>query len=244
MNNDRTWFNENSGLFKGAKSDFESFIEILSKSIIAEVDDTIPELPLKDLIFRIYRDIRFSNDRTPYKTHLSAAWSRTGKKGPYACYFLSLQPGNSFVGGGLYHTEAQPLNLLRRNIDKNSRQIKSILAGGELAKEFFSVQADGNKQKAVQAFVERNKEDALKTAPKNYSKDHREIELLRLRSYTLGKRLSDEEVTGDDVVQTITRIFKNMEPFISYLNSVVMPDINAESSNGEDAVVSGDSDGN
>lgn len=73
---------------------------------------------------------------------------------------------HNYAGGGLYHTEAQPLNLLRRNIDKNSRQIKSILAGGELAKEFFGVQAGGNKQKAVQAFVERNKEDALKTAPK------------------------------------------------------------------------------
>lgn len=73
---------------------------------------------------------------------------------------------HNYAGGGLYHTEAQPLNLLRRNIDKNPRQIKSILAGGELAKEFFGVQAGGNKKKAVQAFVERNKEDALKTAPK------------------------------------------------------------------------------
>lgn len=70
------------------------------------------------------------------------------------------------AGGGLWHTDAQPLNLLRRNIDKNPRQIKSILADGELAKEFFGAEASGDERKAVKAFAERNKEDALKTAPK------------------------------------------------------------------------------
>ncbi|KAL0636758.1 hypothetical protein Q9L58_004240 [Maublancomyces gigas] len=136
------------------------------------------------------------------------------------------------AGGGLWHTDAQPLNLLRRNVDKYPQQIKLILAGGELAEEFFGIKASGDEQKAVKAFAERNKEDALKTAPKNYPKDHKDIELLRLRSYTLGKRLTDDEITRDDALQRIVNIFKKMEPFISYLNSVVMPDINAESSNG------------
>jgi uncharacterized protein (TIGR02453 family) len=132
---------------------------------IIEQDSTIPELPAKDLVFRIHRDIRFSKDPTPYKTHFSAAWSRTGKKGPYAAYYVHCQPGASFVGSGLWHPEADKLALLREDIDGNSQGLKSVLKEERLRREFFDGIPD-DEDKAVKAFVSQNSESALKTKPK------------------------------------------------------------------------------
>jgi len=220
---------------RAAKSDFDSFVEGMTSALSEHVDDTIPtELPLKDLVFRIYRDIRFSNDHTPYKTHLSAAWSRTGKKGPYACYYVSIQPGKSLVGGGLWHPDAQPLGLLRRDVDRNPVNLKAIIAREEFADEFLGDNVAGNEQKAVKAFLQHNSEDALKKAPKNYPKDHKDIELLRLRSYTIGKRLADEQVLSSDFLEQLTGIFKKIEPLITYLNGVVMPDISGGDDDDDD----------
>jgi uncharacterized protein (TIGR02453 family) len=138
-----------------------SFVEALSEKI-AEIDETVPELPPKDLVFRIYRDIRFSNDPTPYKTHFSAAWSRTGRKGPYACYYVQIQPGGySFVGSGLWHPEAAPLALLRRNINRKPHLIKSVLSENRLRKEILNVNTNDEK-KAIKAFAASNAENALK----------------------------------------------------------------------------------
>ncbi|KAJ9239255.1 hypothetical protein DTO166G5_2424 [Paecilomyces variotii] len=96
-NNDRQWLKAHDADYRAAKKDWDSFVDSLTEKVI-EKDETIPELPAKDLVFRIHRDIRFSNDPTPYKTHFSAAWSRTGRKGPYAAYYVHLQPGSCFVG--------------------------------------------------------------------------------------------------------------------------------------------------
>jgi len=97
-NNDRQWLKLHDPDFRVAFQDFTTFAQQVAEKII-EADDTIPELPVKDVIYRIYRDIRFSKDATPYKTYFSAAWSRTGRKGPYAHYYVQIQPnGGSFVG--------------------------------------------------------------------------------------------------------------------------------------------------
>ncbi|OCL15453.1 hypothetical protein AOQ84DRAFT_124095 [Glonium stellatum] len=96
-NNDREWLKMHDPDYRAALKDFTSFVECLTQRMV-EVDETIPELPVKDIIFRIYRDIRFTTDPTPYKTYFSAAWSRTGRKGPYAAYYLQIAPGKSFVG--------------------------------------------------------------------------------------------------------------------------------------------------
>lgn len=100
-NNDREWLKMHDADYRSSKADWDSFVDSLTEKII-EKDETIPELPPKDLTFRIYRDIRFSPDPTPYKTHFSAAWSRTGRKGPYAGYYVQIQPKGSFVGAGVW----------------------------------------------------------------------------------------------------------------------------------------------
>ena len=164
-NNDRDWLKVHDADYRQSKKDFDSFIECLTEKII-EKDDTIPELPSKDVTFRIYRDVRFSSDPTPYKAYFSAAWSRTGRKGPYAHYYLHVQPGgNSFVGGGLWCPDAQPLALLRRDVDRKPHKIKKILMDPAIRKACFKG-CPSDEKKAVKAFVEANKGNALKTKPK------------------------------------------------------------------------------
>jgi uncharacterized protein (TIGR02453 family) len=90
--------NNDFPISRQAEKDFHTFVEKLSEKV-SEKDPTVPELPIKDVIFRIYRDVRFSPDKTPYKPYFSVAWSRTGRKGPYAVYYLHIQPGGgSFLG--------------------------------------------------------------------------------------------------------------------------------------------------
>ena len=221
-NNDREWLKMHDADYRQSKKDFDSFVECLTEKVI-EKDETIPELPPKDLTFRIYRDIRFSPDPTPYKTHFSAAWSRTGRKGPYAGYYVQVQPNGSFVGAGVWHPEAPPLALMRQDVDRKSHKIKAVLTAAALRKEFFGGIANDEK-KAVKAFVNMNTEKALKTKPKGYEKDNPNIELLKLRNFTIGKKLRDEEVLGAGGLGRIAELVGILTPFVSYLNSVVMPD--------------------
>ncbi|CAI7605513.1 unnamed protein product [Penicillium crustosum] len=221
-NNDRQWLKAHDPDYRAAKKDFETFVDSLTPKI-AEVDATVPELPVKDLIFRIHRDVRFSKNPLPYKTHFSAAWSRTGKKGPYAAYYVHFQPGSCFVGGGLWNPESEPLALLREDIDDNSAVLKGILRAPEMRREFLKGASDDD-DAVVDAFTHHNRESALKTKPKGYEADNKNIKLLRLRSFTIGKPIPDDELTGDDAQEKIATLVGVMEPFVTYLNSVVMPD--------------------
>ena len=150
---------------------------------IVELDETIPELPVKDVIFRIYRDVRFSKDPTPYKVsgpsvllthlsgsdvrqpHYSAAWSRTGRKGPYACYYIHCEPGNVFVGGGLWHPEAGHIQKLRASIDERPRRWRRVLMD-EAFRRTFLPKAKNTEESVIKTFTEENKGNALKTKPK------------------------------------------------------------------------------
>ncbi|KAH1304651.1 hypothetical protein KXW75_004155 [Aspergillus fumigatus] len=137
-----------------------------------------------------------------------------------------------FTGSGLWQPEADKLALLREDIDHNSHRLKAVLQRPDMRREFFNGIPDDEK-KAVQAFVSQNKESALKTKPKGYEADNENIELLRLRSFTIGKPLSDSEFMASNVQERITALIGVMEPFVTYLNSVVMPDPVDEDSGSE-----------
>ncbi|GAB7342235.1 hypothetical protein MBLNU457_g0480t2 [Dothideomycetes sp. NU457] len=181
-NNDREWLKMHDPDYRASLQDWTSFVERLTEKL-TEIDETIPELPVKDIVFRIYRDIRFSKDPTPYKTYYSAAWSRTGRKGPYgiydhiiiltkltwtqAAYYLQIAPGNSFIGGGCWFPEAQYLAKIRDNIDRRPHKLKNVLSEDRMRKEFLS-NVKNDPAKVVKAFVSArsNAESALKTKPK------------------------------------------------------------------------------
>lgn len=152
------------GEYRRAVKDWNSFVEATTLTII-DIDETVPELPVKDVVFRIHRDIRFSKDPTPYKPHFSAAWSRTGRKGPYACYYIHCEPKQSFVGGGLWCPEKHHVDSLRRSIDRHPARWRAALSNDLFRRAFFPGVKAGDAEKAVEAFVDKNQANALKKRP-------------------------------------------------------------------------------
>ncbi|CAI9626763.1 unnamed protein product [Alternaria burnsii] len=243
-NNDRQWLKLHDPDFRVSFQDFTTFAEKVSDKII-EADETIPELPVKDVIYRIYRDIRFSKDPTPYKTYFSAAWSRTGRKGPYAHYYVQVQPkGGSFVGGGFWQPDATTLAKLRRDIDRKPHKFKAVLTDAGIREAFLGGVKEDEK-KAVKAFtsLSMNQSNALKRNPKGYDHDHKDIELLRLRNFTMGRKLTDDEIVGVGGLERVGELVANMVPFITYLNSIAMPDDDtSDSSDGDGSDAEPDND--
>lgn len=211
-NNERDWFQARDLQYQATKKDFDSFVISLANTI-RTIDDTIPELPVKDLTFRIYRDIRFSNDRTPYKTFLSAYFSRSGRKGPWAGYYFSLEPGGkTLLACGLWQPPPADLALVREGIDVDAEVWISLLEDPGFV-QFF-----GGKQGLLKT------EDKLKTCPKGYNKDHERIELLRLKSFTVSLNFSDDEVLKDEFLEIASVVIAQMYPFVTLLNGIIRPD--------------------
>ncbi|VUC33603.1 unnamed protein product [Clonostachys rosea] len=233
-NNKRSWLKSHDGEYRRALKDWESFVDAAMLTAI-DVDETIPELPRKDVIFRIHRDIRFSKDPTPYKPHFSAAFSRTGRKGPYACYYIHCEPKSSFIGGGLWCPDKDQLAKLRRSIDRHPERWREVLNTPELKRTYLpGVKPSADNEKAIEAFFDKNQSNALKKKPMGFDADHRDIKLLRLRNFTLGTKIDESSLASDTAQEKIAECFRGLEPFVSFLNDVVMPDPNREESEDED----------
>ncbi|GAB1206703.1 hypothetical protein APSETT445_005402 [Aspergillus pseudonomiae] len=219
-NNERPWLKAHDADYRASKKDWESFVESLTEKI-SEMDSTIPELPVKDLVFRIHRDIRFSKNPTPYKSNgtLHDIFYPTESLAGKVCANGMSRVG---LGSGLWHPEADKLALMREDIDRNSHRLKAVLGEEGMRREIFNGVPD--EEKAVEAFVNQNQESALKTKPKGYGLDNENIRLLRLRSFTIGRPLADEELMSPNAQDKIAALIGIMEPFVTYLNSVVMPD--------------------
>ncbi|PHH77855.1 hypothetical protein CDD80_125 [Ophiocordyceps camponoti-rufipedis] len=190
-NNKRPWLKAHDGEYRRALKDWNSFVACVTERVIA-VDDTVPELPIKDIVFRIHRDIRFSKDPTPYKPYFSAAWSRTGRKGPYASYYLHLQPGHSFIGGGLWSPSSQALGRLRASIHAEPERWREVLGGRELKRCFLGGGEEETWEEmqtweAVGTFWMRNSLTALK----GYDSNHPDIELLKLKRFAVTTSIKD-----------------------------------------------------
>ena len=185
---------------------------------LTQIDTTVPYLPTRDIVFRIFRDVRFSNDQTPFKSHFSAAWSRTGRKGAYAAYYLHIEPGgNSFLGGGKWHPDSSQLGLLRRSIDRHAQSFRNVLADPEFVQLFGGI--DGLLKT----------DDKLKRGPKDYDADHPQMELLKLKSFTASTKLDDDAILMDSgFVDVVIHMFTVLHPFITKLNSIVAPDIGSD----------------
>ncbi|TFB01156.1 hypothetical protein CCMA1212_006666 [Trichoderma ghanense] len=232
-NNKRPWLKSHDGEYRRALKDWQSFVETTTQTLI-EVDDTIPELPAKDVIFRIHRDIRFSKDPTPYKPHFSAAWSRTGRKGPYAVYYIHCEPKKSFIGGGLWHPEAAHLAKLRQSIDERPRRWRRAMADPLFRKTFFPALEKKGVEDVVKAFAGRNQENALKKKPMGYEVTHRDIELLKLRNFTVVTHLNDDVLCSDNAQTKLKDILSGLSGFVFFLNSIVMPDPNLDDDESDD----------
>ncbi|HYG02760.1 MAG TPA: DUF2461 domain-containing protein [Chryseosolibacter sp.] len=202
--NDREWFEKNKHRYLQAKETYENLIGDVLKEVV-KFDDSLGNLEAKKLIFRIYRDVRFSKDKRPYKTNMGAGFSPNGKLVEEPGYYLHIEPGKSFVAGGIYMPNAGNLAKIRQEIDYNAEGFNKIVG----SKKFKSL------YKAFDVF------DKLKTAPKGYPKDHPMIEVLKLKSIIVSKELSDKEVLDKKFAKTVGEHCRQIKPLNDFIRNAL-----------------------
>ena len=199
--NDRAWFEKNKPRYLEAKQGFEDFVTALLKDMI-KFDEGLKGLDPKKLPFRIYRDVRFSKDKRPYKINMGAGFSPNGKLVQEPGYYVHLEPGNkSFVAGGIYMPDAPNLSKIRQEIDYNADRLNKILSNKAFKKLF----------KGFDDF------DKLKNMPKGYPKDHPHIELLKHKSYIVTHPYTDKEVTDKKFIKTVAAHAKTIRPLNDFI---------------------------
>jgi len=215
--NDREWFRLHEPVFRLAEKEWINFIEELVPKV-AEMDDEVAPLPPKDVIHRIYRDVRFSNDKTPYKTNFSASMSRSGRKGIFAGYHISIKPaGGSIIAAGLWNPERNELATLRSNILRNPTPLRGVISAAEFV-TMFGEPAPHPTGARRNVF---GHEDGLKVAPKGIDKHHPDIDLLKLRSVAVAARFSDKEILGPNFIDKVLDIIEVMKPLVHCLNHMI-----------------------
>lgn len=204
-NNNRDWFEKNKGLYITAKEDVEKNIDEILNGI-RKFDKRIPaDLAAKKCVFRIYRDVRFSKDKRPYKNNLGASINPGGKKDMSPGYYIHVQPGASFIAGGMWMPEPPNLNKIRQEIDYN-------------LKEFLKITNDKTFKKL---FGTLSTEDSLVNAPKGYPKDHPAMEVIKLKSFIVVANLKDKELLDKNYVKTVISICKAMQPLNNFLQRAI-----------------------
>lgn len=205
INNNREWFAENKTFYDRVRKEFEQ----LSKDLIVEIskfDEEIKHVEVKDCVFRIYRDTRFSHDKTPYKTHFGVYIATAGgRKSQRGGYYLHLDPAGCFVGAGVWCPEANVLKALRQSVYDNIDELNEIRSNPDFSGYFTS-------------FFE---EDKLKTVPRGFPKDFPEAELLKLKHYLVEYKLDESLLNADDFIPKVADIFKQAYPFNKFLNYTV-----------------------
>jgi uncharacterized protein (TIGR02453 family) len=203
-NNNKPWFEAHKDEYQAAKADFEGLVTGILDGL-GEKDPTYKALKAKDCVFRIFRDVRFSKDKSPYKANFGASFSPGGHKAHGAGYYFHLEPdGKSFAGGGIWEPEAPDLKKLRQEIDYNFSEFQGIVSDKDFAKLFPDMMGD-----------------KLKNPPKDYSADNPAIEYLKLKSLVVSRNITDSDITSKGLLTTIKHTFDSMIPFIAFLNRAI-----------------------
>lgn len=202
-NNDRLWFAKHKERYLAAKKE----VDMLAQSLLAEMEvhDEIEKIKT----YRIYRDVRFSKDKSPYKNHLSGFMSRATKWRRGGMYFHFEPGGNSMVGGGFWNPDSKDLSRIRQEIAADDTYLRKIIKDKTFLKHFQTL--DGNQ---------------LKTAPKGYPKDHEAVDLLRYKQFLISENFTDEEILEKGFVKKMVKSFIAMRPFFDYMSDVLTTDSN------------------
>ena len=202
-NNNREWFEKNKAQFLEAKEEFEGFIDELIKGLRKIDKEISPELKAKECVFRIYKDVRFSKDKSPYKINMGASINPGGKKSLVAGYYFHMEPGGSFLAGGVYMPEPAMLQAIRQEIDYNPEPLNKILKSVSFKKYFKGFDED----------------DKLKTMPKGFEKEHPQADLLKNKHFVVSHYFSDKDLLDKKLVQETLAGFKAMLPLLLYLRA-------------------------
>jgi len=197
-NNDRAWFTEHRTTFDELRAQFEDFITALLIECTS-FDESLALVDPKTCIFRIYRDVRFSKEKTPYKTRFAAYVPGGGKVGTSPGYYIGIEPGRTVLGGGIYTPTKEHLAAIRAGFVRDARPFKKIVDASTFRKRF-----------------ERDF-DPLVTAPRGYPRDHSEIELIRSRRFTVHRAIADKELVTLDLLAEAVKTFRALRPFVAYL---------------------------
>jgi uncharacterized protein (TIGR02453 family) len=203
--NNREWFDQHKPEFKALETSVKQFGETLKDKL--NQHDSIDRFKL----FRIYRDVRFSKDKTPYKTHFGMAWHRTK---PYyrGGYYLHLKPNDVFLACGFWDPNPIDLKRIREEIDLDGQEYRNLINEADFKSVWGELQGD-----------------KVKTAPKGYAKDNPNIDLLRFKQHIFMVRYTNEDVVAEDFIDRLDEALKAVRPFVDYMSDVLTTNANGES---------------
>ncbi len=204
QNNDRQWFNDHKDDYKTALANFTDMVAMLLHNI-SEFDDNLIGVLPKECLFRIYRDVRFSKDKSPYKTWFSASMKGGGKNGLFPGYYIHMDPENTYLGGGIWHPPKEILQNIREFIVDHHGKFEKIVLGKTFTKYFGEMSGE-----------------QLKTAPKGFPKDHPQINWLRYKDFLAGCEKNDADLTSKKIVEDFSADYQAMFPFIQFLHKAVL----------------------
>ncbi len=207
-NNNREWFNKNKEHYLKAHENVINFAE----SLLMEMrrHDDIETLSGKKSLFRIYRDVRFSKDKSPYKNHFSGSFKRAGQllRGGY---YFHLEPGNVMIAGGFFSPAKEDLLRIREELSADDQPLRKILNKSDFKQAFGKLQGE-----------------QLKTAPKGFDKDHPAIDLIRYKQFYVTHKFDDNEVFLPDFAKNISSTFSLLRPYFNYMSDVLTTDANGQ----------------
>ena len=205
QNNTREWFNEHKPAFQIEQVKAKEFYNALMEGL--QTHDEIESVK----IFRIYRDVRFSNDKTPYKPHFAGNFVR-GTKRLRGGYYLRIRPGESFLAGGFWEPNKDDLLRIRKEFETDTSEIREILSNKTFIKHFGKLQGE-----------------SLKTAPRGFDKEHPAMDLIRMKQFIVTKDFTDEEVLSPNFFEEVSNSFKAMRPYFNYMSEILTTDLNGVS---------------
>lgn len=208
-NNDRDWFSANKDEYLAQYQNTIDFADIL----LAEMNkhDKIETPTGKKSLFRIYRDVRFSKDKSPYKTHWAGGFKRATKE-LRGGYYFHIEPGNTMVGGGFWAPNKEDLQRFREDIAADANPLRKIINSKSFKDTFGTLHGE-----------------QLKTCPKGFDKENPNVDLLRYKQFIISKKFTDAEALSPDFVKKVSDTFKKMRPFLDYMSESVTTDANGVS---------------
>ena len=201
-NNNKPWFEKHKDAYLDVKKDIEDFTQSVIDGM-GKIDADIALLQPKDCVFRIYRDVRFSKDKSPYKTNIGASFNKGGKKAPTAGYYFHCEPGQNMVGGGLWMPMPPQLAKVRQEIDYNFDEWKKIINHRNF-KKIFPAGVDGI--------------ETLSRPPKGYEETNPAIEFLKMKCFIVSSDLTDAQLQSKTLLKEVLKTFEAMKDFIDFLN--------------------------
>lgn len=209
LNNNREWFQENKKKYEASHQEMAALGDELLKRL--NQFDEIETISGKKSLFRIYRDVRFSKNKEPYKTNRSGSFKRAGEN-RRGGYFFSVEPGNSMIGGGFYAPNAADLKLIREQIEMDAEPLKQALANKQFKNYFGELLGE-----------------KLKTVPRGFNAEDPNIDLLRYKNFYVMKKFSDQEVMSADFPDKVIEGYQLIQPFFEAMTLYLTTDLNGES---------------